>query len=164
MLPLEGIFFIPSLLVTPLALAVAYFWRQKWQSYSSVWWIAVVVCFLLVGVFAVQVLGTPLYTQRDQSPDNPGGFSTGITSVIGVYLLEICLVIPAFPVLIGLMFLPPHDLRTPARVLLIVLCLLYVGIVGWLILGRNAAFAADYQRAKQRERWQGDQFRHLRRL
>jgi hypothetical protein len=144
-------------------LAIAYFCRLKWPSYHRAWWIAVVACFVLAGLFAIQVLNRPLHSQRDRSPANPGGFSTGITSVFGVFLFETCLIIPAFPILIGLAFLPPHGWRTPAWVILIILCVLYVTILAWLIAQKHTKFVADFQRMRQLERSQGDQFRHLRR-
>jgi len=161
MLPLEAILFIPSLIVTPLVLAAAYFWRRT-ESYRRGWQIAVVVSFLFVGLFTVQVLSTPMYSQRDGSPDNPGGFSVGLFEVLAVYLVMTCLVIPAFPVLIGLAFLPPRNWQGKGRTFLILACLLYVGIASLLVIQKHVRYVADYRQTKQQERSQGDQFRHLR--
>jgi len=163
MLPLEGILFVPSLVVTPFVLAALFFWRRRSPHYPRILQSAGIICFLLCGLFLVQVLNTPLYSKRDHRPDNPGGFTTGITSVIGVFLLESCVVIPAFPVLLGLTCLSPRGWRARTRILLIVFCVLYVGILAWLIAWKNATFVADYQRAKQQERRQDDQFQHVRR-
>lgn len=158
MLPLEIILLIPSLIVTPLVLAAAYFWRRR-KSYPRFWWTAVVICFVLTALFAVQVLSTPLYSEKDRSPDNPGGFSAGLGEILAVYLVETCIVIPAFPVLIGLAFLSPVG----TKCLLVIVVLLYVGLLSWLIIQKNVRYIADYRRTKQQQLWHGDQFRHLRR-
>lgn len=161
MLPLEGILFIPSLFVVPVAVVAIFFLRRS-QNYARLWLVAGIVCFVLCGWFLVQVLNTPLYSERDRSPDNPGGFSTGVTTVIALFLLMTCAVIPAFPVLIALACMPHSSWHARTRLLLVVLGLLYVGILAWLIARKNATFVADYRQTKQQERQQGDQFQHLR--
>ena len=151
MLPLEPIFFVPSLFITPVVLVFAYFWRRKSDNYSRVWWSAVAICVLLTALFTWQVISAPLYSERDHSPDNPGGFSVGLFAVLIVFLAGTCVVIPAFPVLIGLALLPPSDLRRIARPLLIATCLIYVGVSTLLIVQKNMRYVSDYRQTKQQE-------------
>src|SRR3989304_5502036 len=87
MLPLEGILFAPSLIVTPLAVAALFLWRKRGSNYPRYWRSALIVCFVLCALFLIQVLNAPLYSERDHSPDNPDGFSSGMRGVIGVVLL-----------------------------------------------------------------------------
>jgi hypothetical protein len=160
MLPLEGIFFIPSLVVVPAALAALFFLRKR-EAYPWLWRRAVIVCLILCGLFALQVLNAPLYSQRDHSPDNPGGPSSGIFAVIGVFLIGTCIVIPAFPMLIALAAVPPRGWR---RLPLVLVALLFVGVLGWLMVRKNGAYFADYQQAQQQGRqerieWRQQQIR-----
>lgn len=122
-----------------------------------------IACVVLSGLFAAQVVKTPLYSERDKSPDNPGGFSTSIMSAIGVFIVETCLLIPAFPVLIVLASLPPDGLPARARPLLLAACFLYVGVLGTLIFRKNTDYQEDYKQSRrqeliQREQWKQHNF------
>jgi hypothetical protein len=110
----------------------------------------------------MQVWNTPMYSQRDQSPDNPGGPSASAFAVLALLVIDTCIVIPAFPLLIALPWIAPDYWQARSRLVLGIVCLLFVGILAMLIVQKNAAFVADYQRSKQQER-QGDQFQHVRR-
>jgi hypothetical protein len=81
MLPLEGIFFVPSLFVAPVAIA-ALLWMRRWPFYSRLWRAALIVCFVLTAYFLVATLSTPFYSERDHSPNNPGGPSGSVLGVI----------------------------------------------------------------------------------
>ncbi len=142
MLPLEGILFIPSLIVAPLALIGIYFWRRK-ASYARLWSVAIGICVLLTLLFTVQVLSKPLYSQRSHSPANPGGFSASPSLILAVFLLETCVVMPAFPVLVGLALMPPSGKRRAS-----IVCLLYVALMAGLIGQKHVRYVADYQQAK----------------
>ncbi len=162
MFPLSGAFFIPSLFVTPVVL-LAFLFLRRGSNYPSVWRWAILVCLVLCGVFLMQVLSTPLYSQRDKSPDNPGGPSVSVFAAIALLIFETCIVIPAFPVLIGLAWLAPRGWDVRTRSLAVAVCMIYVGVFAWMIILKNAALAADYQRSKWIERNQVDQFQHKRR-
>jgi hypothetical protein len=147
MLPLEGVFFAPSLLIVPLAV-VALLVLKRRDDYELLWKRASVACLVLAAIFTFQVWGARPYSERDHSPDNPGGPSSGPLAVLGVFVIETCVVIPAFPLLVALMALPP---RGWPRYPLVLTALLAVGACGWLIMAKNAAYIADYREAKQQE-------------
>ena len=149
MLPLEGMFFIPSLFITPVAVGLI-LWARRWEDdYPWLWRRAVIACIVLTALYTILSLTRPLYSERDRSPDNPGGPSDSVFVVIGELVLWTCVVIPAFPVLVALACLPPRGWR----LLPLVLCgLLYVLVQGWLIAQKNARFVADYEQATINER------------
>lgn len=163
MLPLEEIFFIPSLVAAPLALIGLLQYKRRSNNYSRVWGIALLACVGLCVLFSVQVWNTPFYSQRDYSPDNPGGPSSDVLSVLGVLVFETCVVIPAFPLLLVLPWIAPDNWQARIRLVLGIGSLLFVGILVMLIVRRNAAFVVDYQRSMQQERQQPDQYQHVRR-
>jgi len=149
-MPLYGPMFIPSLFVTPLVLLVAYVVRTKrMESYPRFWWTAVVVCFLLTLYFTIVALMIPLWSQQDHSPDNPGGFGKGSTfrELIPIVFFQFFLVLPSFPTLLGLAFLPPRNLLSKKQLALIVL---YVVTVSALIAQKHVRYVADYQQARQK--------------
>ena len=157
MLPLEAVFFIPSLFVTPAAVA-ALLWLRRGLHYTRAWRSAVVVCVLLTVIYTALTLLTPLYSERDHSPDNPGGFSVSVWGVIGALVFWTCLVIPAFPVLIVLACLPPPG---RSRLWLVPFLLLVVVLVG-LIASKNTRYVADYQLEKSKSRQSTfERFKHL---
>jgi hypothetical protein len=159
MLPLEGILFIPSLLVTPLAVAALLFFRKR-ATYPTVWRNAVITCLILTALYAALTLSAPLYSERDKGPDNPGGFSAGLWAVAGAFLFWTCVVIPSFPMLIALAFLPPTG-RT--RLPLVVFSILVVSVLIALIVRKNSAYVADYRREQSIPRQSTfDRFKHLR--
>lgn len=159
MFPLSAPFFMPSLFVTPVVLVAFFVLRRRSGAYRNIWRWAIFASLVLCGVFLMQVLSTPLYSQRDKSPDNPGGFSVSLYAVIALMIFETCIVIPAFPVLIGLAFLPPSGWDTRKRSLLVVAAIAYVGVLAWMITAKNTALAADYRQSKQQERLQRIQWR-----
>jgi hypothetical protein len=116
---------------------------------------------VLSGLFALQVLNAPLYSQRDHSPDNPGGPSSGMFGVIGVFLVWTFAIIPSYPALIVLACLPPRGWHPRTRMLLIVSSLIYVGALAWLMAQKNERYIADYEQAKIQERVQHIQQREL---
>ena len=152
-MPLYGPMFIPSLLVTPSVLLVAYLVRKKrTESYPRFWWTAVVICFLLTAWFTAEVMAAPLYSER--GPSNPDAFpGGGMFALLIVFLAGTCLVIPSFSVLIGLAFLPPRNLRIMRRSVLIVLIVLYVVATSMLVYNKHVRYMADYhqERAKPRQ-------------
>jgi glucan phosphoethanolaminetransferase (alkaline phosphatase superfamily) len=160
MLPLEGILFVPSLIVTPIAVAVLIFLRRR-EGYPWLWRRAVVVCIVLSLLFAMQILNAPLYSERDHSPANPGGPSSGVVAVIGVYLLWTCAIIPTYPILVALACLAPGGWGPHSRLLLVALSLIYVGVFAWLFAQKNERFIADFQQARIQERAQHIQQREL---
>lgn len=142
MLPLEGVLFIPSLIVAPVVLIGVYFWRRK-ANYARWWPVAVGICVMLTIVFTVQVLSKPLYSQRSHSPQNPGDFSASPSLILAVFLVETGVVVPAFPVLIGLALMPPSGKkRVP------IICLLYVALLAGLVGQKHVRYVTDYQQAK----------------
>src|SRR3972149_4805856 len=151
MLPLEPIFFIPSLIVTPLVVAVAFTWRRWSETYPRFWWTSVVICLLLTAWFTTEVIAAPLYSER--RPSNPDAFPGGVFAVLTVFLAGTCLVIPSFSVLIGLAFLPPRSLRITWRSVLFVLLVLYVVVTSMFIYSKHVEYMADYhqERAKTRQ-------------
>jgi hypothetical protein len=159
MLPLEGVFFVPSLFVTPIAVAALLFFRKR-QSYPTIWRYAVIACLILAALYTVLTVSAPLYSERDRSPDNPGGFSVSLWAVLGELIFWTCVVIPAFPMLIALAFLPPHG--RPRR-LLVVFAVLLVGVFTALIVRKNSAYMADYRMEKSKPRQSTfERFKHLR--
>jgi hypothetical protein len=158
MLPLEALMFIPSVFLTPLALA-ALLWLRRASNYSRLWQCAVIICILLTVACTGLTLTTPLYSERDHVPDVPGGFSVGVWGVIGVLIFWTCLVIPAFPVLIALACLPPPG---QSRLVLLPL-LLFVVVLAGLIAWKNARYVADYRHEKSKPRPStSERFKHLR--
>jgi len=154
-MPLYGPMFIPSLFVTPLVLLVAYVVRKKrTESYPRFWWTAVAVCFLLTLYFTIVALMIPLWSQQDHSPDNPGGFGKGATfrELIPIVFFQFFLVLPSFPTLFGLAFLPPRNLSSIRQPALIVL---YVVTVSVLIAQKHVRYVADYHQAKQKAHVRG---------
>lgn len=159
MLPLEGILFIPSLFVTPLAVAAILFFRKR-ETYARVWRYAFISCLLLTVLYTAVTLSAPLYSERDKGPDNPGGFSAGLWGVAGEFIFWTCVVIPAFPVLIALAFFPPPG---RSRLPLAVFSIFIVSVFIALIVRKNAAYMADYHREKSIPRQSTfDRFKHLR--
>jgi hypothetical protein len=146
-MPLYGPMFIPSLFVTPFVLLVAYVLRTRTESYPRFWWTAVVVCFLLTMYFAIAVLAMPLWSEQDHSPDNPGGFGKGSTTreLVPVLFFKLFLVVPSFPTLLGLAFLPPRNLPSKRQSVLIVF---YVVVVSALIAQKHVRYMADYRRER----------------
>lgn len=152
MLPLEPIFFVPSLCVTPLVLAVAFIWRRKSETYPRFWWTAVVICMLLTAWFTAEVMAAPFYSER--GPSNPDAFpGGGMFALLIVFLAGTCLVIPSFSVLIGLAFLSPRNLRITWKSAVFVLLVLYVVVTSMLIYSKHVRYMADYrqERAKPRQ-------------
>jgi hypothetical protein len=151
MFPLYEQMFVPSLIVTPLVLLVAYVWRGKSETYPRFWWSAVVICFLLTIFYNILVLSTPFYSQQDHSPDNPGGFSGGasLPAVLAVLFFAFCVVFPSFPTLFSLAFLPPRNLRTGGRSALTALIALYVVVASALIYNKHVRYMADYQQTRK---------------
>lgn len=164
-MPLYWRMFIPSLLVTPSVLVVAYLVRQKrTDRYPRFWWTAIVVCFLLTLYFTVVALMIPLWSQQDHRPDNPGGFGKGSTlrELIPFVLFQSFLVLPSFPTLLGLAFLPPRNLWSKTRSVLIVL---YVVTVSSIIAQKHVRYMADYHRERAKPRQSPfERFKHLREL
>lgn len=157
--------FVPSLFVTPLVLWVAYFWRKKSEAYPRFWWTAVVICLLLTIFYNILVLVTPLYSQQDHSPDNPGGFSGGgsLPAVLAILFFAFCIVFPSFPTLFGLAFLPPRNLRIGARSAIIALLALYVVVSAVLIYDKHVRYMEDYHRERAKPRQSRfERFKHLR--
>lgn len=148
MLPLESTFLVPSLVITPVAVAVLLTLRRR-AMYATLWRGGIATCFLLTAFYAVLVLNTPLYSQRDHVPSNPGGFSVGMWAILAVLFLWTCVVIPAFPLLVALACLPPRDRsRTP----LVVICCIYVVVLGSLMWRKNVSFVDDFEQTKIKER------------
>jgi hypothetical protein len=160
MLPLEWFLFIPSLFVAPAVLTAAYLWRKKSESYRRFWPAALAICFVLTALFTFQVLTIPYYSERNHSPDNPGGFSTGPFEVIAVFLLQTCIVIPAFPMLLGLVSLPPRGRESKLRAVLVFLYLVAISV---LIVQKHVTYMADYRRERSKPKQTPfERFRHLR--
>ena len=153
MFPLYEAMFVPSLIVAPLVLLVAYVWHRKSETYVWFWWTAVVICFLLTIFYTILALNTPLYSQQDHSPDNPGGFGKGATLpvVLGYLFFAFCIVFPSFPTLLGLAFLTPRNLRFGERSALTVLIALYVVVVSVLIYNKHVRYMADYRQTRQQQ-------------
>lgn len=162
MLPFEGIFLIPSLVVAPVALLTLLTVRHR-ANYPTLWRIVVLVCVVLGSWFLFQVLTTPLYSQRDHAPRNPGGPSGSVFGAAGVFLVMTCVVIPSYPVLVLLACLPPHGARARTRWLLLVASVVFVAVSAVLIQRKTSAYMADYQRTRQQVRPPAAQFEHLRR-
>ncbi len=159
MLPLDGVFFIPSLFITPFVVAAALFFRKR-ETYPTVWRYAVISCLFLTVLCTAVTLGVPLYSERDKGPDNPGGFSVGLWGVAGEFIFWTCVVIPAFPVLVALAFLPPPG---RSQLPLAVLSILIVSVLIALIVRKNAAYMADYRSGQSlpgQSRF--ERFKHLR--
>lgn len=154
MFPLNGIMFIPSLIVVPLVLAMAYLSRRRSEAYPRFWWTAVVIYFLLTMSFTIVVLMTPLWSQQDHSPSNPGGFERWSTMPELVVLLFVttCVIVPAFPTLLGLAFLPPRSLQSKKQSVLIVL---YVVIISAFIVQKHVRYMDDYYQTRQKLRLRG---------
>lgn len=163
MLPLEGIFFVPSLIVAPVVLLAFAIVRTRRDDYHRWWYVATSVCVVLCMLFALWVWQTPLYSQQNHSPQNPGGFSSSPISVIGVFLLVSCLVIPAFPVLLGLAWLSPRQWTKRVRMSVLGFLCVYLIVLIAGILGKHNAFVSDYRSFQQRRLQQQDQFEHVRR-
>jgi hypothetical protein len=162
MLPLEGFLLIPSLIVAALILAVAYYWRRRSASYATFWKAEVALSFLITLAYTMYVLAMPFYSQQDHSPRNPGGFAgPGPIGMIAILFVVICLILPAFPTLLGLAFLPPRTLKSRWQSVLIVL---YLAVVCFLIAQKYSTFMADYQRERAKPRQSPfERFEHLRR-
>jgi hypothetical protein len=110
-------------------------------------------------IYTALTLTTALYSERDYSPDNPGGFSASLWAVIGELIVWTCLVIPAFPVLIALACLPPAG---RSRLVLLPF-LLFVVVLAGLIAWKNARYVADYRHEKSKPRPSTfERFKHLR--
>jgi hypothetical protein len=102
---------------------------------------------------------TPLYSQRDHSPANPGGFSAGLFELLGVYLFEAGLVIPAFPVLFGLALLPPRTMQSRWQSVFVVI---FLAVVSGLIVKKHLTYMADYQRERAKpSQTPFERFEHL---
>lgn len=158
MVPLEVLFFIPSLFVTPAAVT-ALLWLRKGPHYSRLWKFAVVVCLLLVVIYTTLTLTTPLYSERDHKPDSPGGFSVSIFDVLGELIFWSCFAIPAFPVLIVLGCLPPAGRSRFWLLPLLLVVLVLAGLIAW----KNTRYIADFAREKSRPRPSNfERFKHLR--
>jgi hypothetical protein len=109
---LDEILYVPAWFVAAAVLAVAYFWRKVSESYRHFWWSVVAICFVLTLCYTVYALSIPFYSQQDHRPDNPGGpgkWST-LPAVVTIMFFVTCLLIPSFPTLFGLAFLPPRNL------------------------------------------------------
>lgn len=159
MFPLSGQLFIPSLFVTPVVLLGCFLLRRRSGAYPTIWRWTMVACVILCGLFLTVALAMPLYSEREKGPEVPGGFSVSLYAVIGELIFWSCVVIPAFPILVGLTCLPPPGWGVRKRSLIIGGCLLFVGALAWVIVVRNAVFAADYQQTKRQERLQRIQYR-----
>jgi hypothetical protein len=150
MLPLEPIFIVPSLFVTPLVLTVAFIWRRSSETYPRFWWTSVVICLLLTAWFTTEVMAAPLYSER--RPSNPDAFPGGVFAVLTVFLAGTCLVIPSFSVLIGLACLSPRNLRITWRSVLFVLLMLYVVVTSMLVYNKHVRYMADYRQERAKPR------------
>ena len=163
MLPLEKIFLIPSLLIVPVVLLLFALLRRRFENYLFLWFASMLACFLLCGLFLVQVGRTPLYSQRSHSPRNPGGASASVSTGIAVLLVETCVVIPAFPLLVGLSLLPPRGWKLSWRIVMVITCVAYILTLVLLLLQRSTAYNRDYEETRQQRFQTTDQFEHLRR-
>jgi NADH:ubiquinone oxidoreductase subunit 5 (subunit L)/multisubunit Na+/H+ antiporter MnhA subunit len=147
---LDGVLFVPALFVTAAVLAVALFWRRMSESYRYFWWTVIVICFLLTFCYTVYALSIPFYSQQDHSPDNPGGPGkwSSLPAVVTILFVVTCLLIPSFPTLFGLAFLPPRNWRISWRIALTALIALYVVVVSLLIYNKHVRYMEDYHQTR----------------
>lgn len=164
MFPLYGPMFVSSLFVTPLVLAAAFVWRRR-ESYPRFWWTFVVACFVVTLCYTLYSLAMPLYSQQDHRPDNPGGPGkwSSPPAMFTILFLITFVLIPSFPVLFGLAFLPPRNLKSSWRIALTVFTSLYVVLALALIYSKHLRYMADYrqERAKPSQS-RFERFEHLR--
>lgn len=159
---LDEILYIPAFFVTTALLALAFSWRRISDTYRYFWWTVVIACFLVTSCYTLYSLAIPLYSQQDHTTDNPGGPGKWSSSpaVFTVLFLITFVLIPSFPTLFGLAFLPPRNLRSPRRIASTVLIALYVVVALAFIYNKHVQYMADYhqERAKSKQ----GQFEHRR--
>ncbi len=152
MLPLEEIFLIPSLFVAPFVLVIFAWLRKRKKFYPQIWLAAIIACVILCGVFFLQVRSTPLFSERVSVSRTPYSGSSNMTGILGIFLVGTCVVIPAFPVLIGLACMPPRQWKTVSRVATIAVAAGYVVILGTSIRNKNSEFNENYLEYRNRPR------------
>jgi hypothetical protein len=163
MLPLENIFLIPSSIVAPLVLMVFFVLRRRMKNYPLLWAGAMLLSVLFSSLFLLQVLSTRLYSERIASPSNPGGTSASISTGVAVFLVETCILIPAYPILIGLSLLAPSHWKIGIRIVLLAACILFIASLCSKLIEKNSAFNTNYQQTRKQQFQKVDQFEHLRR-
>lgn len=162
---LDEVLYVPAVFVTAAVLAVAVFWRRTSESYRYFWWTVVVICLVLTFCCTVYALSIPFYSQQDHSPDNPGGPGkwASLPAVLLILFGITCVIIPSFPTLFGLAFLPPRNLRISRRIALTALIVLYVIFVSLLIYDKHVRYMEDYHRERAKPRQSRfERFKHLR--
>lgn len=145
MLPLLYLkfFAIPALLVTATVLVVAYVWCRKSQTYIQFWWAEVALNFLITLLYTAYVLAIPFYSEQVHRTRNPGGFGgPSSIGIVAILFVVGCLLLPAFPTLFGLAFLPPRTSKFKWQSAIIVL---YVVVVTVLISQKYTRYMADYR-------------------
>jgi hypothetical protein len=158
MLPLEGIFLLPSLIVVPVAFAVLIAMRER-PAYPKFWTCAAVTCCVLSAFFAIHVLKAPLYSERIHQANDPAG-PPGLLVTLAVLLLGPWAMVPAFGILILLACLPPIGLP---RLRLLTAAVFYVGILTTLMMIKSSAYMADYRMEKSKpQQTPFERFKHLR--
>lgn len=162
---LDGILYVPALFVTATMLAAALFLRRVSESYSYFWWTVIAICFVLTLCYTVYALSMPFYSQQGHRPDNPGGPGkwSSLPAVVTIMFFVTFLLIPSFPTLFVLAFLPPRNLSNRRRTASTVWIALYVVTMFLLIYNKHVRYMEDYHRERTKPRQSRfERFQHLR--